>query len=150
MTPCAPLRIRVAQATHPGLSERINEDAVLCLPERGVFCIADGIGGEADGQEAGHIVVTTLAERLAQETLFLPLEDTVGLVRQALDAASYRIHDRAEERGVPAMGSTVVALVLSATAPSTGCVFPISISRMFSGTRKRSYARAGKRSSAWT
>lgn len=35
----------------------INEDACLCLPEQGIFVVADGLGGHSDGERASTAAV---------------------------------------------------------------------------------------------
>jgi PPM family protein phosphatase len=53
--------------THPGIREN-NEDRILCEPDRGIFVVADGMGGEAAGEVAAQQAVDAIAARLHQET----------------------------------------------------------------------------------
>lgn len=47
--------------TDRGLCRDENEDALLCLPEHGVFAVADGIGGLPAGKEASHVAIDSIA-----------------------------------------------------------------------------------------
>jgi PPM family protein phosphatase len=53
--------------THPGRREN-NEDRILCEPDRGIFVVVDGMGGEAAGEVAAQRAVDAMAARLHQET----------------------------------------------------------------------------------
>ncbi len=53
--------------THTGRREN-NEDRILCEPDRGVFVVADGMGGEAAGEVAAQHAVDAIAARLHQKT----------------------------------------------------------------------------------
>ncbi|MFP4281769.1 MAG: PP2C family protein-serine/threonine phosphatase [Opitutales bacterium] len=49
--------------THPGCVRERNEDAVLAVPDRALFAVADGLGGLPDGNEASRLAIEHL-ERL--------------------------------------------------------------------------------------
>lgn len=60
--------------SHAGRVRPINEDAAVCRPERGLFAVVDGMGGEEAGEVAAAIAVAALAEvpdqrRLPSETV---------------------------------------------------------------------------------
>lgn len=48
-------------ATHPGLHRECNEDAFLINPERGLFAVADGLGGLPHGEIASQMAIDSLA-----------------------------------------------------------------------------------------
>jgi protein phosphatase len=51
-------------ATHTGWRREHNEDSYLVDPELGLWIVADGLGGEADGEVASAIVVAHVAQCL--------------------------------------------------------------------------------------
>jgi len=120
-----------------GLSDRgavrqNNEDAVFVADDLGLYLVADGIGGYADGELASAMVAQTVAR--AWPVGAVP--DAAGLLREALAKANARIRaaaDSAEGAGEESaeasgeasgngsgegsgerMGSTVVALHVDA------------------------------------
>lgn len=108
------LRWQAAGATHVGRVRRGNEDAYLVDVERGIFLVADGMGGHAAGE---------IASALAAEAVGTLLRDGVdhGLQADALlgrMVEAFRLADGAIERHVAGnpstqgMGTTVTAAVL--------------------------------------
>lgn len=106
---CQPLgratRIQGAAETHTGLERDHNEDFYGADPERGVFIVADGLGGHNAGEYASRMAVEEiLAFYQGHED-----EPSQDLDHQALYHAHYRIKERSETS--PAyygMGTTVV------------------------------------------
>ena len=100
---------RYSARTHVGLVRKVNEDAILALPELGVWVVSDGMGGHAGGDFASQSVVEALA------TLPLDLEPTevMHAAREALHAAHRAILDEAARQGNVTIGATVVVLVLA-------------------------------------
>lgn len=95
-----------AARTHVGLVREHNEDACLDRPERGLWAVADGMGGHARGDFASRLVIETLERLPAPDSL----EHFVAAARQGLQAANRQLCQEASDRGVPIIGSTVVAL----------------------------------------
>ncbi|WP_368075920.1 hypothetical protein [Leisingera sp. NJS201] len=42
-------KYRYTAQTHVGLKRKVNEDAVLALPEHDIWLVADGMGGTTQG-----------------------------------------------------------------------------------------------------
>ncbi len=71
--------------THTGLVRPINEDSLLVLPELGVFLVADGMGGEAAGEEASAQVVASVSNWML-DNLTQPPRDPDQLEQVMLEA----------------------------------------------------------------
>ncbi len=108
MTPAKPIAWRSAHVSHVGVVRKVNEDACLDLPERGLWVVADGMGGHEAGDVASHMVVDALAQLPTQEGLF----DTA----QAIEACLKEVNQRLQEESAlhyhqRTIGSTVAVLV---------------------------------------
>ncbi len=107
--PTVTLAWTAAAFTHQGNVRQHNEDACLSLPERGIWAVADGMGGHADGDVASREVVRSL-ESLPDG---LALEALAEAARGALVRVNRSLRERASAGLGPAsvIGSTVVALL---------------------------------------
>jgi protein phosphatase len=101
-------RWRSAARTHPGLVRSANEDACLVRPERGLWAVADGMGGHAVGDLASRTVVAALDEVRPAAGL----AQLVAGARERLRGANRRLRAEAAARNVPIIGSTVVVLAV--------------------------------------
>lgn len=54
--------LTAAARTHAGRVRPLNEDALVCRPEDGLFAVVDGMGGEEAGEVAAAIAAAVLAE----------------------------------------------------------------------------------------
>ncbi len=88
---------------------RINEDACLMQPAKGLWVIADGMGGHTAGDIASQMVVEGLSDLPEGDSLATKL----GAIQLALHEANLMIQDYARnEKGGAMMGSTVVVMVM--------------------------------------
>ena len=111
--------LQATSRTDIGRKRRRNEDAVLSLPEAGVFCVADGIGGAQEGDINSEEVIQTVRRTTSSfldSGVYINLADRVKNLSTALDELSHRIKQRARDRGMPNSGSTVLILLF---APET-------------------------------
>jgi protein phosphatase len=104
----------VAATSDVGRVRPHNEDAYLTDEERGLFLMADGMGGHAAGEVASRLAVDTVYAALRGSAGGDAAGDRLeGVLRASFAAAYQAIHDRCEEdprcRG---MGTTLVACVL--------------------------------------
>ena len=113
---------KLAAVTDPGKKRNHNEDALLTLPESGIYVVADGVGGRACGEVASAICVESFRDsahlvsaRVAAYTEASTLDTrnaVLATIDEVLQTASRRIYETAEAEGRAGMTTTVVALVV--------------------------------------
>jgi protein phosphatase len=97
-----------AARTHVGHVRKLNEDAYLELPERGLWVIADGMGGHSAGDMASAMVVDSLRGIDNPGSL----EELAEGVRRTLQNVNRRLTKEAARRGKQIIGCTVAALLI--------------------------------------
>ena len=60
--------LTAAAASHTGLRRENNEDRYHCDPERGLFMVIDGVGGQAAGERAAEAALRQIRARLDRDT----------------------------------------------------------------------------------
>jgi len=125
--------LRSCEITDPGKKRPNNEDAAIRLPGSGVFCVADGMGGAADGELASRAVVDALSEAFSgRHSAGVPdFEATKLLVSEAALNANAWIREHAENRGMTGTGSTVVVLVFDERNPNRAAIMHAGDSRAY-------------------
>ncbi len=99
---------RAAGATNKGLVRSVNEDNFLSRTDRGVWIVADGMGGH----EAGDVASALIVDRADRAGSPKRLKDASHTVGSALYSANADLRAMAEERGPGAViGAATVALV---------------------------------------
>jgi serine/threonine protein phosphatase PrpC len=98
-----------AGVTDVGLVRKANEDSILHAAERGLYVVADGMGGHENGALASTTIVRTLDTIAADTVTAGAFDDMCTRVSQAVHAANAEIFGLANEHA-GRMGSTVVAL----------------------------------------
>jgi serine/threonine protein phosphatase PrpC len=125
------LSLTVGALSHPGIKRqhKPNEDSLFAVqgvrthsspPQPfGLFIVADGMGGHAHGQEASHLAVQTIIERVLPKlsgSSELNDAELGQLLVDGVQAAHQAIHQRNMEQRTT-MGTTMTAaLVVGATA----------------------------------
>ena len=107
-----------AWASDPGREREGNEDRVLFDPERGIFGVIDGVGGESGGEVAAEMAREAIHRRLANRT-----SDPERLVREAIALANEQIWRRAKaEPELAGMSCVLTVTVLDGTQATVGHV----------------------------
>ena len=101
---------RSASASHVGLVRQLNEDAVLERPDIGLWAVADGMGGHAQGDVASQTVVAVLQRMRAAPDLSTFVEFAEHQITQANDHLF-----KLARRGPDTIGTTVITLLVQGT-----------------------------------
>jgi type VI secretion system protein ImpM len=104
-----PVTLRSAAASDAGRVRAINQDAFLERPDLGIWVVADGLGGHADGEIASRMVCDAFAGLGGEPTLEALIEAGTERLHQVnghLVRAALRSRDGARS------GSTVAALLV--------------------------------------
>ncbi|HEU4570538.1 MAG TPA: Stp1/IreP family PP2C-type Ser/Thr phosphatase [Gemmatimonadales bacterium] len=106
------MQFSCAARTDVGIVRSGNEDNYLMLADRGLFIVADGMGGHAAGEVASEMAVRLIARDLGV-TRGLTDEEVAERLRQAIRSANAAIYERTlTEHDKRGMGTTATALVL--------------------------------------
>jgi serine/threonine protein phosphatase PrpC len=107
-----------AAGSHPGREREINEDRVLSEPDRGIYAVVDGVGGESAGEVAAQIAVDVLRARLSRRTT-----EADRLVREAIALANKQIWEKAQAQpGLAGMACVLTVAVLDGAQATIGHV----------------------------
>jgi len=118
-----PNKIQVASVTDRGLSEKrpLNEDSFLADAERGIFAVADGVGGAEAGEVASQTAMEVLDEAFRHR--LSDGDDSEDLMELAIQRANSSIHQMAAEQPrFSMMATTVVALHIDGRRATFGHV----------------------------
>lgn len=140
------MHITSAGRTDVGVIRSGNEDSLILVPDRGIFVVADGMGGHAAGEVASEMAVRFVAREL--ESLRGLTDEQVaermrGAIRTANGAIFQRTLTEHDKRG---MGTTVTALTLFGTRFLIGQVgdsraYLLRDSRLSQLTKDHSYVQ---------
>jgi len=114
--------ITSASVSDRGLSEKRpeNEDSFLVLEDRGVYAVADGVGGAQAGDVASQMAVEILGEAFVNQRAEIDAED---VMRVAIERANSAIHQMANDLPqLSSMATTIVALHVEGNIATIGHV----------------------------
>ena len=115
-------RIVSGSVSDRGLSEKRpqNEDSYLDMIERGIFAVADGVGGAQAGEVASQMAMEILGEAFTNRPDDADAEETL---RAAIERANSAIFQMAHELPqLSSMATTIVALHLEGDIATIGHV----------------------------
>jgi len=96
--------------THVGLRRKVNEDSLAIRTERGLWAVADGMGGH----EAGDVASAKVAEALLDLPIVYGLDEVVAVAIEALANVNRELIELAGSTDVErSIGSTVVGLAIA-------------------------------------
>jgi serine/threonine protein phosphatase Stp1 len=96
--------------THVGLRRKVNEDSLLARTERGLFAVADGMGGHEAGDVASAMVVDALRQLPIVYGLDQLVESAIGALHHVNRELIELAH--ADDR-TRTIGTTVVGLAIA-------------------------------------
>src|SRR6185295_5332068 len=116
------LTIKAASITDRGLNQKrpLNEDSFLADSERGIFAVADGVGGAEAGEVASQTAIEVLDEAFRHGLDGADIEDLMEL---AIQRANSSIHQMSQEHNkFSMMATTIVALHVDGNVATIGHV----------------------------
>ena len=116
--------VKCAGDSDPGRVRRNNEDAWHADPDRGIFLVVDGIGGQAAGEKAAAIAVERLRARLERQT-----GTTEQRIREAITVANNEILRAA--RGNPEWEGMACVLTVAVLENGSAVVGHVGDSRLY-------------------
>src|SRR5262245_5024169 len=126
------MKITAGQITDKGLNPKRagNEDSMLAMPERGLFIVADGVGGRLGGAVASGMAVEIFSKVFSQrhqDDLRVIVESTIALCNQ-------KIYEGA--RSDPNLGGMATTLAMVAVEGNRAIVAHVGDSRVYRFDRK--------------
>jgi protein phosphatase len=101
-----------AARTDVGVVRSGNEDSYLMLSDRGIFVVADGMGGHAAGEVASEMATRIIAREIGA-LRGVEDEEAARRLQRAIVAANESIYERTlSEHDKRGMGTTATVLVL--------------------------------------
>jgi len=116
------LSLKSSAVTDRGLSAKrpLNEDSFLADSERGIFAVADGVGGAEAGEVASQTAIEVLDEAFRHQVAGSDNEDLMEL---AIQRANASIHQMAQDHAkFSMMATTIVGLHLDGNIATIGHV----------------------------
>ena len=116
------MSLRFALASDRGKVRENNEDHVRAEPERGLFVLADGMGGHVAGEVASEVAVSSCISAVLKEAKPRRIRDEAALVEGAMHAANEAVVRAASDRGLFGMGTTLTTTLVRGRTATIGHV----------------------------
>lgn len=109
--PTASMRFESVSRTDVGLRRKINEDSVFADPQRGLWAVADGMGGH----EAGEVASNMVTDALRCLPVVSDIDELMDRTADALRQVNRDLVDLARSGGRQGqtIGTTVVGLAIA-------------------------------------
>lgn len=104
----APAAFETGSVSHAGRVRKANEDNLVLAPERGVWAVADGMGGHENGALASATVAASLMAIGAADSA----PELLAQLEAGVLEANAELRRQIEARGGAPMGSTLVVLLV--------------------------------------
>jgi len=128
------MALRFGMKSDVGKKRTNNEDSYRIIIDRGIFVIADGMGGHRGGEVASSIAVRIICEQLQEITERIEEND----IREALFAANKRIFETAlKDPSLFRMGTTAIVTVIQNHEALIGHVGDSRVYRLIRGELER-------------
>jgi protein phosphatase len=126
------MKITVGQITDKGLNPKrlANEDNLLAMPDRGLFLVADGVGGRLGGAVASQLAVDIFSKVFAQRHR----DDLRIIVESTIELCNQKIYEGA--RSDPNLGGMATTLAMLAVEGNRAIVAHVGDSRVYRFDRK--------------
>ena len=122
------LKVSCLSASETGLVRKDNQDSLFVDVAKTVFCVADGMGGGAEGATASRFVCEEVEKAVKGAPDF---GSRMRAVDGAIAAANDRIRAYAKERDFKQMGSTVAILLLDPSDNRRAAICHVGDSRIY-------------------
>src|ERR1041384_6546326 len=101
--------LKVGHVCDRGLNPKrpVNQDRFLSIPQRGLFAVFDGVGG----QRAGEVASQTAADTIEEALTHTQADSSLELIRRAIQFANRDIFEMAESDPAYKTMATTVALL---------------------------------------
>lgn len=125
------MNLRVSALSDVGRVRAGNEDSLLVRPRKGLFAVADGMGGHVAGEVASALAVETL-DRAVPEAADQPVQLLAERLASAVRDANARIleqgRDQPDTRG---MGTTLTAVAFPGAHAGSCALAHVGDSRVY-------------------
>ena len=103
--------LKVGQICDRGLNPKrpVNQDRFLAIPEKGLFAVFDGVGGQRAGEVASQTAAETIEEAFTHHST--NSSSSVELIRRAIEFANRDIFELAESDPAYKTMATTIALI---------------------------------------
>ena len=102
--------LKCVSRTHVGLRRKVNEDSIAVRTDRGLWAVADGMGGH----DAGDVASATVTEALMKLPIVYSLDALAEAAVAALETVNQKLIDLAQSTNeTRTIGSTVVGLAIA-------------------------------------